>query len=79
LPTIKKMLTRYGLKINNKTKIMFKDEEQICLNIRVNDGIAPPTAYVQEMQELSKLVPPSDPRLKGKKSYIDYLKRPIIN
>ena len=75
LSTIRKILFRYGLEINDKTKLMYRHEEQICLNIRVNNGIAPPTSYINELRELSKIFPLSHPKLKGKYSYVAYLKR----
>jgi hypothetical protein len=76
LSTIRKMLLRYGLKINNKTKLMYRNQEQVCLNIRVNDGIAPPISYLNELKELSKIYPSSHPKIKGKASYMKYLKKP---
>lgn len=75
LSTIRKILARHGFKLNNRTKVMYKNEEQVCLNIRVNDGISPPRAYVEEIKELAKIVPTSDPRLRGKKAYVDFLKK----
>ncbi|MEW6455827.1 MAG: reverse transcriptase family protein [Acidobacteriota bacterium] len=75
LSTIRKMLAHYGFKINKKTKIMYRSEEQVCLNIRVNDGFAPPTNYLNELKKLAEIVPPSNPTLKGKISYINYLRK----
>lgn len=75
LSVIRKILIRHGFKINEKTRIMYRSEEQVCLNIRVNDGIEPPKSYIHEIKELEKIVPLSNPILKGKISYVNYLKR----
>ncbi|MGB7294172.1 MAG: reverse transcriptase family protein [Candidatus Aminicenantales bacterium] len=75
LSTIRRMLLRHGFRLNEKTKIMYRNEEQVCLNIRVNDGIAPPTLYIEKVRELANIIPKSDPRLKGKMAYIEYLKK----
>ena len=74
LPMIRKMLARHGLETNRKTKFMYRSQEQTCLNIRVNDGIAPPTSYLKHIDELALLLPQSDPRLKGKLAYVRSLK-----
>lgn len=75
LSTIRKMLLRYGLKINNKTKLMYRNQEQVCLNISVNDGIAPPASFLNELKELSKIYPPSHPKMRGKTSYAKWLRK----
>lgn len=73
LPILKKMLIRHGFRLNNKTRYLYRKEEQVCLNIRVNDGIAPPSTFIRKLKELSKILPKSDPRLKGKQAYVRFL------
>ena len=73
VPIIRKILKRYRFEINDKTNIMNRDKEQVCLNIGLNNGIEPPKSYLQELKELARKVPASDPRLRHKKVYIDFL------
>lgn len=73
VPMIRKILKRYRFEINDKTNIMNRDREQVCLNIGLNNGIEPPKSYLQELKELARKVPASDPRLRRKKAYIDFL------
>ena len=75
IPMIRKILKRYRFKINDKTTIMNWNKEQICLNIRLNNGIEPTKSYLQEIKELAKNVPASDPGLRSKRSHVNFLLR----
>jgi len=77
--TIGKMLNRYDYKVNkNKTKIMYRDQDQNSLNIRLNNRIEARKEYIEEIKKLEKELHASDPRLLGKKAYFEYLERPGI-
>jgi len=73
--TIGKMLERYGYMVNkNKTKIMYRNQDQNSLNIRLNNRIEARKEYIEEIKKLEKELHASDPRLLGKKAYFEYYK-----
>lgn len=75
--TIGEMLKRYGYMVNkNKTKVMDRNQDQISLGIRLNDRIEARKEFMREIEELEKKVPPSDLKLRGQKSYVEFLRRP---
>jgi hypothetical protein len=49
---------------------MFRDQEQVSLGIRLNDGIGTPTEYLKKVNEFAKQVPPSNASLKGMRDYV---------
>jgi RNA-directed DNA polymerase len=73
IPILRKVLKRYRFEINDKTNIMNWNTEQVCLNIRLNNRIEPPKSYLQEIKDLAKKVPASDPGLRGKRAYANFL------
>lgn len=75
--TINEMLKRYGYMVNkNKTKVMNRNQDQISLGIRLNDRIEARKEFMREIEELEKKVSPADLKLQGKKSYVEFLRRP---
>lgn len=74
IPTIYKMINRFEFDVNiEKTKVMEHNEEQVSLNIRLNNRIEPTKKYLKEVEELSRSVSSSDPKLRGKKVFIAFL------
>jgi len=74
--TIFKILKRHGFEINkSKIYIMNRKGEQISLNIKLNNGIEATKKFLREIEELSTQLPPSNPTLKGKKAFVEFLLR----
>lgn len=78
IPTICKVLGRHGFNIKKeKTQIMYRNNEQVSLNIRLNERIEATKKYLAEIEELEKHLAPWDPRLLSRKAYVKYLSKPI--
>lgn len=76
ISTIYKILDRFGFKANeDKTKVMNKNDEQVALNICLNNRIEPTANYLKEVENMAKTVDASDPALRGKRAFIEYLFR----
>lgn len=76
IPAIYNILNRFGFKANKeKTRVMEKNDEQVALNICLNKRIAPTSNYLEEVEELAKSVSTSNPVLKGKRAFIEFLFR----
>lgn len=72
--TIDGIFERYGFSIHpNKIQIMSRDKEQVSLGIKLNHGIDIPSHYIVKYREKLRQVGPSDPRVKGMRSYIHSL------
>lgn len=72
--TIANILKRHGYEINkSKIFVMNRKMEQVSLNIKLNNRIEATEKFLQEIEELSKKLPPSHPSLKGKKAFEKFL------
>ena len=72
--SIYQIIKRYGFEPNErKTKVMDLKNEQVSLSIRLNRRIEPTTAYLKEVEALENILPSTDPKVIGKKAYIQFL------
>lgn len=79
VPLVGKILRHNGLRLNlEKTRIMYRSDEQVALNIRLNNKIEASKKFLVEVENVEKQLPPWHPRLKGMRAYLKYLASPML-
>ena len=75
--TIVDIFNRYNFSIHtspSKIRVMYQDEEQVALGVKLNHGIAVPATYYNKYNEKVKELGDTHKTIKGMRSYMHSLK-----